>query len=177
MPQSIAYSLKEPKAACAISFLPRPDNSAGNAIPDCPKAFEIYGIDTQNNAKLIKQIADNKCEFRKRINVDLVNYAAFKGYKINILDVNGRTDGKKFAVLSDIQIHGSDPCSPSPCNGGTCASDLTVSNGYKCSCPTGFDGANCEINIANFDCNKTPCHNGGVCGQDKKVIKLINTDL
>ena len=172
MPQSISYSLKDPKVACAISFLPRADNSAGNAIPDCPKTFEVYGIDTSLTPKLIKQVTGNKCVFRERVKVSLVNYSPYKAYKINILDVNGRADGKKFAVLSDIQIHGSDPCSPSPCNSGTCVKDQGLKNGYKCNCPAGFDGTNCEIDVANFDCNKTPCKNEGTCGQDKKVITL-----
>ena len=170
MPQSISYSLKKPQIACSVSFLPRPDNSAGNAIPDCPKNFDIYGIDEANNPKLLKQVTDNQCVFRDRIEVGLVNYLAYKSYKINILDVHGRADGKKFAVVSDIQIHGTDLCVPNPCNGGKCT---TATKSYKCECPTGFDGTNCEIDVANFDCNKTPCENEGTCNQDKKVNPLF----
>jgi hypothetical protein len=50
-------------------------------------------------------------------------------------------------------------CEPNPChNGGTCA-DFPAA--YNCTCPLGFAGTNCEINIDN--CEENPCRNGGRC--------------
>ena len=34
-------------------------------------------------------------------------------------------------------------------------------NDYECRCPTGFTGANCEVNID--ECSVTPCAHGGTC--------------
>ncbi|MBZ3884857.1 Slit-like protein 1 protein [Sciurus carolinensis] len=60
-----------------------------------------------------------------------------------------------------------DPCLSSPCqNQGTCHNDpLEV---YKCACPGGYKGRNCEVSLDN--CSSSPCGNGGTChtqeGQD-----------
>uniref|UniRef100_A0A7N9AXC3 Slit homolog 3 (Drosophila) n=1 Tax=Mastacembelus armatus TaxID=205130 RepID=A0A7N9AXC3_9TELE len=52
------------------------------------------------------------------------------------------------------------PCLAAPCqNNGTCVSDATGS--YRCSCPYGFKGQNCEIPINA--CISFPCSNGGTC--------------
>ncbi len=52
-----------------------------------------------------------------------------------------------------------DHCTPSPCqNGGTCVNDF---NGYTCTCPPGYTGVDCQINID--DCAGNPCQNGGAC--------------
>ena len=34
-------------------------------------------------------------------------------------------------------------------------------NSYRCSCPNGFAGINCETN--RDDCSPNPCRNGGTC--------------
>ncbi|NXL62986.1 NCAN protein, partial [Chordeiles acutipennis] len=52
-----------------------------------------------------------------------------------------------------------DPCQNNPClHGGTCRANGTVCG---CSCPPGFTGENCEIDID--DCLSSPCQNGGTC--------------
>ncbi|XP_053152058.1 neurocan core protein isoform X2 [Hemicordylus capensis] len=52
-----------------------------------------------------------------------------------------------------------DPCDNDPClHGGTCQSNGNLSS---CSCPWGFTGENCEIDID--DCLSSPCQNGGTC--------------
>ncbi|XP_070568563.1 uncharacterized protein [Ptychodera flava] len=71
-----------------------------------------------------------------------------------------------------------DECLSSPCqNGGTCR-DLISS--YKCNCPFGFNGTNCETNIQNPGhtpeeslCNRTDsmtdtCENG-VCAAEESI--------
>uniref|UniRef100_A0A8C1XM10 Slit homolog 3 (Drosophila) n=1 Tax=Cyprinus carpio TaxID=7962 RepID=A0A8C1XM10_CYPCA len=52
------------------------------------------------------------------------------------------------------------PCLVTPCqNNGTCVSDVTGS--YRCTCPFGYKGRNCEIPINA--CISLPCVNGGTC--------------
>jgi len=51
------------------------------------------------------------------------------------------------------------PCAPSPCkNGATCAREL---DDFVCSCPLGYSGAICDVNID--DCLPAPCQNEGAC--------------
>ena len=49
-----------------------------------------------------------------------------------------------------------DPC----LNGGKCT-NLRGKGAYRCDCPDGFQGKQCEHNIN--DCAHGPCLNGGTC--------------
>lgn len=52
-----------------------------------------------------------------------------------------------------------DLCASQPClNGGVCQYNQS---GYVCSCPSGFLGHNCEIDIN--ECSSRPCQNRGTC--------------
>ncbi|NP_001030147.1 slit homolog 1b precursor [Danio rerio] len=52
------------------------------------------------------------------------------------------------------------PCSSNPCqNQGRCHNDPL--HQYKCSCPQGYKGRNCELSISA--CEANPCVNGGTC--------------
>ncbi|XP_062874107.1 versican a [Trichomycterus rosablanca] len=54
---------------------------------------------------------------------------------------------------------GAYPCSDNECfNGGLC---LKMGNNQICSCPPGYSGDRCEIDID--ECQNNPCHNGGTC--------------
>ncbi|KAI2642989.1 hypothetical protein H4Q32_028902 [Labeo rohita] len=56
------------------------------------------------------------------------------------------------------------PCSSNPCqNHGRCHSDPV--HQYKCSCPQGYKGRNCEVSVSA--CEGNPCVNGGTCYSDE----------
>ncbi|XP_013390582.1 sushi, von Willebrand factor type A, EGF and pentraxin domain-containing protein 1-like [Lingula anatina] len=50
-------------------------------------------------------------------------------------------------------------CSTRPCLNGAQCHDLF--DDYRCDCPAGFTGKNCEANID--DCESVPCQNGATC--------------
>jgi hypothetical protein len=52
-------------------------------------------------------------------------------------------------------VAGDDPCKPDPCVHGSCEVDGAS---YACTCETGYQGDNCEIDID--DCEDDPCTNG-----------------
>lgn len=59
----------------------------------------------------------------------------------------------------------SNPCLSSPCkNGATCVIASITQTGptYRCNCPTGFTGTNCDVNINN-QCITGYCFNSGTC--------------
>ena len=65
-----------------------------------------------------------------------------------------------------------------PClNGATCTN--TGQGSYTCSCPPGYTGASCEIQVN--ECSGNPCRNGGSCTvstspdkqqRDKKMMSM-----
>lgn len=58
-----------------------------------------------------------------------------------------------------------------PCqNGATCTN--TGQGSYTCTCPPGFVGNNCEVEVN--ECDSSPCRNGGSCSVS---IALTPSDL
>ncbi|XP_053393488.1 uncharacterized protein LOC123564875 isoform X1 [Mercenaria mercenaria] len=53
------------------------------------------------------------------------------------------------------------PCSPNPCERGTCRAFGSVR--YECTCPNGYKGLNCEINIDECAMYPDACPYGGKC--------------
>uniref|UniRef100_A0A673CM27 Slit homolog 2 (Drosophila) n=1 Tax=Sphaeramia orbicularis TaxID=375764 RepID=A0A673CM27_9TELE len=73
------------------------------------------------------------------------------------------TPSKKFTCTGpvDVSIQAKcEPCLSNPCkNDGTCSNDPV--HYYRCTCPYGFKGQNCEEPI--HACISNPCQNGGTC--------------
>ncbi|XP_075947973.1 slit homolog 2 protein isoform X1 [Anarhichas minor] len=73
------------------------------------------------------------------------------------------TPSKKFTCTGpvDVSIQAKcEPCLSNPCkNDGTCSNDPV--HYYRCTCPYGFKGQNCEEPI--HACIANPCQNGGIC--------------
>uniref|UniRef100_A0A3P9H4G6 Slit homolog 2 (Drosophila) n=1 Tax=Oryzias latipes TaxID=8090 RepID=A0A3P9H4G6_ORYLA len=73
------------------------------------------------------------------------------------------TPSKKFTCTGpvDLSIQAKcEPCLSNPCkNDGTCTNDPV--HYYRCTCPYGFKGQNCEDPI--HACISNPCQNGGTC--------------
>uniref|UniRef100_A0A8C6T266 Slit homolog 2 (Drosophila) n=1 Tax=Neogobius melanostomus TaxID=47308 RepID=A0A8C6T266_9GOBI len=73
------------------------------------------------------------------------------------------TPSKKFTCTGPVDINiqaKCDPCLSNPCkNDGSCTNDPV--NYYRCNCPFGFKGQNCEEPI--HACINNPCQNGGTC--------------
>ncbi|XP_013387465.1 neurogenic locus notch homolog protein 2-like [Lingula anatina] len=77
--------------------------------------------------------------------------------------VDGSGDGADDKVIIELQAqngdHRPDLCASGPCqNGATCQNG---GNAYSCTCPAGFQGINCDIDIN--ECDSYPCQNGGTC--------------
>ncbi|KAK3579233.1 hypothetical protein CHS0354_033303 [Potamilus streckersoni] len=63
-------------------------------------------------------------------------------------------------VFSDNTCFAKDYCEDgNPCKNGGACEDQDI--GYRCNCPVGYTGLNCQTNIN--DCTNTSCLNGGVC--------------
>uniref|UniRef100_A0A3Q3W5E2 Uncharacterized protein n=1 Tax=Mola mola TaxID=94237 RepID=A0A3Q3W5E2_MOLML len=73
------------------------------------------------------------------------------------------TPSKKFTCTGPVDINiqaKCEPCLSNPCkNDGTCSNDPV--HYYRCTCPFGFKGQNCEEPI--HACISNPCQNGGTC--------------
>ncbi|XP_016132038.1 slit homolog 1 protein-like [Sinocyclocheilus grahami] len=77
------------------------------------------------------------------------------------------TPGNSFQCTGPVDPYVSEKCSPcssNPCqNHGRCHSDPL--HQYKCSCPQGYKGRNCELSVSA--CEGDPCVNGGSCYSDE----------
>jgi hypothetical protein len=59
-----------------------------------------------------------------------------------------------------------------PCrNNGNCTNDNTTANAYICTCPPGFDGAQCQLD--NRPCKPTTCWNNGTSYLLYSIINMI----
>jgi|EP01047_Picozoa_sp_COSAG01_P016797 hypothetical protein len=62
------------------------------------------------------------------------------------------------------------PCDEWPCqHGGSCSPNGTTS--YSCSCPAGYTGTDCELNVD--DCLSSPCQNSGVCADGVNQFQCV----
>lgn len=95
-----------------------------------------------------------KCPHAREINV--VNCGSFLLYRFHKVST---TTNSAFCI--DFNTPG--PCYYRPClHGSTCLESGVC---YKCNCPNGVSGKNCEIDDKN-ECNSQPCKNGGSCYDD-----------
>ncbi|XP_022821461.1 agrin-like isoform X2 [Spodoptera litura] len=80
----------------------------------------------------------------------------------------GRPDSLVVAI-ENVQECQSNPCMSMPCkNGATCKSIDGSATEYTCSCPIGFQGANCDERL-------DPCESNP-CGYDEGLLCDIGTD-
>ena len=78
------------------------------------------------------------------------------------------------------------PCLANPCaNGATCRPVYTYFSreaSFRCFCPTGYTGTNCEINL-NTQCTPTTCNGNGQCfinptnGQTSCLCQALYTGI
>lgn len=63
-------------------------------------------------------------------------------------------------------------CDSQPCeNGGLCVPSVGSDNhGFRCLCPPGFRGSQCEID--HDECASYPCQHGGTCVESRTVAAL-----
>ena len=61
-------------------------------------------------------------------------------------------------------------CDEAPCKHGSCI-DFNVEKRYKCDCLPGWEGYNCDVEVAPA-CDSMPCRNGGECLKDYRVVLL-----
>ncbi|XP_078609400.1 sushi, von Willebrand factor type A, EGF and pentraxin domain-containing protein 1-like isoform X2 [Branchiostoma floridae x Branchiostoma japonicum] len=67
--------------------------------------------------------------------------------------------GDEPASLDSFSCSVKDPCSPDPCNNGTC--QRSSIRDYNCTCTPGFTGTNCETDID--ECTSNPCQHSSTC--------------
>ena len=62
-----------------------------------------------------------------------------------------------------------DECESSPCQNGATCNDLL--DDFNCSCPIGFTGAVCDVNID--DCHPDFCLHGGTCVDQVTILHVL----
>jgi len=137
MPQWLMYELKDPLPIDKISWKTRyqtDDHYMSIHTRDCPKSFIFEG---SNDAKtftplLIVKDLDilTECKPKRTMTKCFHNNKLFKYYRLKVTDVDGRKNGKKWAVISDLQFFGNndnDECESYPCQNG-----VTCNNNHKC---------------------------------------------
>ena len=102
LPQTLTYTTPEKNVACKISFLPRGDHLA---IEDCPKDFQIFGINGDRGKRLLlAEKKGNQCKAGERVEVPLKNSGAFYGYEIYVTATGGNLRDN-IVVIRDVQIN------------------------------------------------------------------------
>ena len=112
---------------------------------ECPRDY--YGDDCQYPIAPVNMCIANVCNSSSICSPGSGNYTC--------VCIDGRGGRDCSIIMSDPL-----PCDSNPClHGGVCS--VNDSNSFICSCPVGFTGLNCEIDIN--ECDTGPCMNSGSC--------------
>lgn len=76
-------------------------------------------------------------------------------------------------IFCNSTSNGTNPCTANPAacfNGGTCRTNLSLSQGFSCECTPSTTGQYCEQPIDECQTTPTPCLNNGTCVSLTKKI-------
>ena len=107
MPPWLDFELNNPKAICKISFRTLGNNSKKNKAIHCPKSFKFQGSNdnkTFTDLLTLTDAVERTCNPDKVFAESFANEKAFKFYRLFVLDVPGRKNGRKYVILRDIQF-------------------------------------------------------------------------
>jgi len=157
MPQFIEYDFKTPKTICSVSFLPRSDNYWGNVDNDCPQSWQLLGSDDGVSwVTLLDVPTEDVCEKNVRIQQNVPIPKSFYRYKLKTLKVMGRSTGRSYVVLRDIQMYESTAFAL------TASTQSTITGPqYTTEVPQYTTADHVPEDVD--ECASNPCRNGGIC--------------
>jgi len=136
MPQWLMYELKDPLPIDKISWKTRyqtDDHYMSIHDRDCPKSFVFEGSNDAKTFTPLLSVKDldvhTECKPKRTMTKCFHNNKLFKYYRFTVTDVKGRTNGKKWAVISDLQFFSDND--NDECESYSCQNATTIINANK----------------------------------------------